>query len=88
MGGASGVGVGQKALLTCVQKRGNKLARKSTKKPTTRMGKCSFCEKPFNWITTPAVVNAAKKEFCGHECFSKNLENVARLTAATDFDSL
>jgi hypothetical protein len=55
---------------------------------SSRMSKCSFCDKEFDWMTTPAIVNGAKKEFCGYECFSKNFENAVRHDYGTDFDSL
>ena len=65
--------------------------RKKPKKiVSSRMSKCSFCDKEFDWMTTPAIVNGAKKEFCGYECFSKNFENAVRhdlrIQTSTAFD--
>ena len=62
--------------------------KKPKKAVTSRMSSCSFCGKAFDWMTTPALVNGAKKEFCGHECFKKNIENAVRHDYGADFDSL
>jgi len=60
----------------------------SKKKLIPRISTCSLCEKQFDWNITPALVNGAKKEFCGYECFKKNIENAVRHDYGADFDSL
>ncbi len=57
-------------------------------KRTVRPGTCSFCGKGFDWNIDPGIVNGAKKEFCGHECFRKNIEQVVRHDYGADFDNL